>query len=71
MAAAEDMIALQGLGKAAVIAGVGTREYYKNKCGYQLSSGYMLKEIGPYNRFWSARAFVVLLMAAAIALLKA
>lgn len=71
MAAAEDMIALQGLGKAAVIAGVGTREYYKNKCGYQLSSGYMLKEIGPYNRFWSARAFVVLLMAAAVALLKA
>jgi histone acetyltransferase (RNA polymerase elongator complex component) len=69
MGAAEDMIALQGLSRAAVIAGVGTREYYKNKCGYNLQNGYMLKEIGPYNRFWSARAFIVLLMAAAVACL--
>jgi histone acetyltransferase (RNA polymerase elongator complex component) len=71
MSAAEDMIALQGLGKAAVIAGVGTREYYKNKCGYNLNCGYMLKGISPYNRFWSARALIVMLMAAAVALLRA
>lgn len=31
--------------KTAVIAGVGTREYYKNKCGYHLEGTYMVKDI--------------------------
>lgn len=36
--------------KIAVIAGVGTREYYKNKCGYQLEGTYMVKNINiKYN----------------------
>ena len=36
-----------GFNKIAVIAGVGTREYYKNKCGYHLpkDSTYMVKFI--------------------------
>ncbi len=29
--------------KIAIIAGVGTREYYKNKCGYHLEGTYMVK----------------------------
>lgn len=29
--------------KVSVIAGVGTREYYKNKCGYELEGTYMVK----------------------------
>ena len=31
--------------KIAVIAGIGTREYYKNKCGYHLEGTYMVKYI--------------------------
>ena len=31
--------------KVAVIAGIGTREYYKNKCGYNLFGTYMIKNI--------------------------
>ncbi len=33
------------INKVAVIAGVGTREYYKNKCGYILQGTYMIKHI--------------------------
>lgn len=29
--------------KMSIIAGVGTREYYKNKCGYELEGTYMVK----------------------------
>jgi len=42
---AEQIISNNGLNKSAVIAGVGTREYYKNKCGYQLEGTYMTKNI--------------------------
>ena len=31
--------------RIAVIAGVGTREYYRTKCGYELRGTYMLKEL--------------------------
>ena len=40
---AEKIIQNNGLKKSAVIAGVGTREYYKNKCGYKLEGTYMTK----------------------------
>jgi len=39
----------RGYNRAAVIAGVGTREYYKNKCGYHLEGTYMVKNIN-YRR---------------------
>ncbi len=42
---AEIIAAQHGYTKTAVIAGVGTREYYKNKCGYHLGNTYMLKNI--------------------------
>lgn len=31
--------------KIAIIAGIGTREYYKNKCGYYLDNTYMIKQL--------------------------
>lgn len=40
---AEQIILSNGLNKSSVIAGVGTREYYKNKCGYHLEGTYMVK----------------------------
>ena len=46
---AELISSMNGWKKTAVIAGVGTREYYKNKCGYHLGTNYMLKELTPYN----------------------
>ena len=36
--------------KTSVISGVGTREYYKNKCGYELEGTYMIKNLYD-NRF--------------------
>jgi ELP3 family radical SAM enzyme/protein acetyltransferase len=42
---AEEIAFSNGMKKIAVIAGVGTREYYKNKCGYTLGSTYMLKDL--------------------------
>jgi len=46
---AEEISAMNGWKKSAVIAGVGTREYYKNKCGYTLGNTYMLKNLMSYN----------------------
>ena len=43
--AAEKIAAQHGFHEVAVIAGVGTREYYKNKCGYTLDKHYMKKTI--------------------------
>ena len=43
MATAEQIALDAGYSKIAVIAGVGTREYYKNKCGYHLEGTYMVK----------------------------
>jgi ELP3 family radical SAM enzyme/protein acetyltransferase len=42
---AEDIIKSHGLKKSAVISGIGAREYYKNKCGYQCDKYYMVKQI--------------------------
>jgi elongator complex protein 3 len=45
MKIAEEIIKLNNLNKAAVIAGIGAREYYKNKCGYELNKYYMIKKL--------------------------
>jgi len=42
---AEKIMYNNGIYKSSVIAGVGTREYYKNKCGYRLEGTYMNKDI--------------------------
>ena len=42
---AEDIIKSHGLNKSAVIAGIGAREYYKNKCGYELGKYYMIRKL--------------------------
>lgn len=67
---AENIALENGYNKVAVIAGVGTREYYKNKCGYELEGTYMVKylDINTYNDdkrhikiFWSLIFIQVLL----------
>jgi ELP3 family radical SAM enzyme/protein acetyltransferase len=45
MKTAEQIAKDAGYKKVAVIAGVGTREYYKNKCDYHLEGTYMVKQI--------------------------
>jgi len=45
MATAETIAKAAGWNKVAVIAGIGTREYYKDKCGYRLEGTYMVKDI--------------------------
>jgi len=42
---AEEIAIANNYNKVAVIAGVGTREYYKNKCGYHLEGTYMIKNL--------------------------
>ena len=42
---AEEIALQNGYKKMAIIAGVGTREYYKNKCGYHLEGTYMIKHL--------------------------
>jgi elongator complex protein 3 len=45
---AEDIVAqemIPNINKIAIIAGVGTREYYKNKCNYTLDGTYMVKNL--------------------------
>lgn len=42
---AEEIAIANKFNKIAVIAGVGTREYYKNKCGYHLEGTYMTKNL--------------------------
>jgi ELP3 family radical SAM enzyme/protein acetyltransferase len=42
---AEELAVSNDFTKIAVIAGVGTREYYKNKCGYNLEGTYMVKHL--------------------------
>jgi len=45
IAVAEEIIKSHGLNKSAVIAGIGAREYYKNKCGYELDKYYMTRKL--------------------------
>ena len=42
---AEDIVKSHKLNKVAIIAGVGAREYYKNKANYSLEGSYMIKLI--------------------------
>ena len=42
---AEEIAIQHGFTKIAVISGIGTREYYKNKCGYHLEGTYMIKDL--------------------------
>ncbi|MFC1597930.1 elongator complex protein 3 [Patescibacteria group bacterium] len=46
MQEAEKIARDAGYAKVAVIAGVGVREYFKNKLGYQLEGEYMVKPLG-------------------------
>ena len=43
MKVAEDIAKSHGYIKMAVISGIGSREYYRNKCGYTLEGSYMVK----------------------------
>ena len=45
MKIAEEIAIRHGFNKISVIAGVGSREYYKNKCGYNLEGTYMTKRL--------------------------
>ena len=45
MKTAETIATRNGWKKIAVIAGIGTREYYKNTCGYRLEGTYMVKDL--------------------------
>lgn len=42
---AEEIVKSHQLNKVAVIAGIGAREYYKNKCDYLLDKYYMIKNV--------------------------
>jgi len=46
---AEEIAMQNGFVKCAIIAGVGAREYYKNKCGYYLEGTYMNKILDKEN----------------------
>jgi ELP3 family radical SAM enzyme/protein acetyltransferase len=52
--------------KIAVIAGVGTREYYKNKCGFTKGSTYMLKKLEPLNYYTLVRSFSIVTLLAVL-----
>ena len=57
---AENLVAMRGLKKTAVIAGVGTREYYKNKCGYKKEETYMTKDLPDYEYHTLVRTSLIL-----------
>lgn len=50
---AEQIAITHGYTKISVISGVGTREYYQNKCGYNLIGTYMIKNLidDRFNRY--------------------
>ena len=50
MQVAEEIAVDNNWKKSSVISGIGTREYYKNKCGYRLEGTYMVKNLTD-NRF--------------------
>jgi histone acetyltransferase (RNA polymerase elongator complex component) len=56
---AEEIAISNGYNRVAVIAGVGTREYYKNKCGYHLVGTYMIKNLDKeYKAFHEKRKLI-------------
>jgi ELP3 family radical SAM enzyme/protein acetyltransferase len=70
---AEEIAIANNYKKVAVIAGVGTREYYKNKCGYHLEGTYMIKnltnELHKYHQMtnnisllWILNIFILILV---------
>jgi ELP3 family radical SAM enzyme/protein acetyltransferase len=65
---AEDITLQHGYTKTAVIAGIGTREYYKNKCGYTKGMHYMLKDIRRDPSFYHSanRLFFINLLVIAV-----
>lgn len=58
---AEKIARLNNYDKIAVIAGVGTREYYKNKCGYSLKSTFMTKKLDGYNYSFFIIVFMIII----------
>ena len=61
---AEEIAINNNYKKIAVISGVGTREYYKNKCNYILENTYMTKNINKnisYLKFISIPIIVIIL----------
>lgn len=60
MKAAETICSDMRIKKTAVIAGIGAREYYKNKCGYTKGTHYMLKDITSGNDDIKRSSIVVL-----------
>jgi ELP3 family radical SAM enzyme/protein acetyltransferase len=63
---AEEISLLNGFKKSAVIAGVGTRKYYENKCGYKKGNTYMLKNLTPYDYKVSNRLQILTVILAVI-----
>lgn len=59
---AEEISRLSGFKKSAVIAGVGTRKYYENKCGYEKGNTYMLKNLTPYDYKVSNRLQILIVI---------
>jgi len=55
---AEEIAIVNNYNKVAVIAGVGTREYYKNKCGYHLEGTYMIKNLT--NKFYLYQPILII-----------
>ena len=49
MECAENIIYSHGYKYAAVIAGIGVKKYYQEKCGYKKCGTYMKKEINQIN----------------------
>jgi elongator complex protein 3 len=62
---AEEIAVKNNFNKIIVIAGIGVREYYKNKCGYSNSlkeGGYMVKYIKSNNNIKNIFIYLVLLI---------
>lgn len=64
MSVAEQISRENGFYKTSVIAGIGTREYYKNKCGYHLKGEYMLKNLKDdrFNKYFFKLSILVLVL---------
>merc|ERR1719330_1768048 len=58
MKRAEELAMMRGYERIAVIAGVGTRKYYKEKHGYHLEGTYMLKTLRRPKPYWKWIAIV-------------
>jgi len=60
MKKAEELSMVAGYKKIVVISGIGTREYYKNKCGYHLDKtggDYMLKDLTFDSYIYELKSF--------------